>query len=69
MKAVVEPTTCSTPSGTSGRSKASGMALLGRPRRPFPDIVLHSQNQLFNTFKHLIYMYFEFENAWLHGCQ
>ena len=45
MKAVVEPTTCSSLSGTAGRSKASGMALLGRPLRPLHDIVLYKKKK------------------------
>ena len=45
MEAVVEPTTCSSLSGTAGSSKASGMTLLGRPRRPLPDIVLYLQKK------------------------
>ena len=66
MEAVVEPTTCSSLSGTAGCSETSRMTLLGRPRRPLPDIVLYLQkNQLFNTLNHLICMYFEFKNAWL----
>ena len=64
MEVVVEPTTCSSLSGTAGRSETSDMTLLGRPRRPLPDIVLCLQkNQLFNTLNHLICMYFEFKNA------
>ena len=66
MEVIVEPTTCSSLSGTVGRSETSAMTLLGRPRCPLPDIVLYLQkNQLFNTLNHLICMYFEFKNAWL----
>ena len=62
----MELTTCSSLSGTVGRSETAGMTLLGRPLRPLPDIVLYLQKyQLFNTLNHLICMYFEFENAWL----
>ena len=66
MEVVVEPTTCSSLSSTSGHSETYGMTLLGRPRRPLSNIVLYLQkNQFFNTLNHLICMYFEFENAWL----
>ena len=66
MEAVVEPTTCSSLSGTAERSEASGMTLLGRPLRHLPDIVCICKNQLFNTLNHLICMNFEFK---MHGCQ
>ena len=53
MEAVVEPTACSTSSGTTVRSEASGMALLGRPRHPLPDIVLYSQKSTVKYFEKL----------------
>ena len=66
MEAVVEPITCSSLSSTTGRSETTGITLLRRPRRALPDIVLYLQkNQLFNNLNHLIYIYFEFKNAWL----
>ena len=61
----MEPTMCSSLSGTARRLGTARMTLLGRPLRPLPDIVLYLKNQQFNTLNHLICMYFEFENAWL----
>ena len=62
----MEPTTCSSLTGTAGRSETAGIILLGVALRPLPEIVLYlPKYQLFNTLNHLICMYFEFENAWL----
>ena len=62
MEMVEEPTACQTLLGTIVCSNNFRMALLGRPRRPLPDIMLYSQNQLFSTLKNLKCMYCELEN-------